>query len=156
MKTRRRNDELKKASKHLFYEIWMLNETSKIGSENTVKNNAYIESFGIHARCVLYFLRDETKKDDMLATDFVENPQEWKEYIREKSEVLSNILKNLNKRVNKELAHLTYARLEVKPEEKGWGRREIAKEINTLFKEFLERVPKERFCNEIIEFEKSI
>ena len=127
----RTNEELKKVSEHLYYEIWMLNETSQLSDSNTVKNNALIESFSIHARVLLDFLyKTQGRPDDTFATDFFDDPQKWQDYIQEKAEVLSEI----KRRVAKEIVHLTYKRLEVTPEEKKWDRPQICEDINEIFK----------------------
>lgn len=143
----RTNEELKAFSEeHLYYEIWMLNETSRLFDSNTVKNNAIIESFGIHARVLLDFLYKTTGlPDDTLAVDFFDDPTEWKKNIEEKSEVLDN----LKTRVGKEIAHLTYKRLEVTPEEKDWDRPQIGEEINEIFKKFLELVSEDKICDKL-------
>ncbi len=41
----RTNEELKKVSEHLLYEIPMLNGTSQLSNSDKVKNNAFVESF---------------------------------------------------------------------------------------------------------------
>jgi len=150
------DDELRKASEHLYYEIWMLNETVKISCpDNPVINNCIIESFGIHARCIRDFLFNTSAgKDDVLAIDYFDNTQEWRQYINKKTAALNKI--NKIRRVNKELVHLTYTRTDIKPDEKGWEKEEIVKEINALFKQFLKRVPKGRICDMLISFEKAI
>ena len=124
----------------------MLNETSRLFDSNTVKNNAIIESFGIHARVLLNFLYKTTgRPDDTLAVNFFDDLTEWENYIEEKSEVL----KKINSRVGKEIAHLTYKRLEVTPEEKEWDRLQICEEINEIFKKFLELVSKDKICDNL-------
>ena len=132
----------------------MLNETAKISCPNNlVANNCIVESFGIHARCICDFLFNTSgKKNYVLATDFFDNPQEWRQTIKNKTPSLNRI----NKRASEELVHLTYTRTDVKPEEKGWKKEEILKEINALFKEFLRKVPKQRICDDLISFEKDI
>lgn len=158
MKTKRSEDLLREASEHLYYEIWMLNRTAPIGCKrdsevNTVINNCIVESFGIHARNLRdFFFNTSGKKDDILAVDFFDDPEEWSKYINRKSDILNEI----NKRVGKELVHLTYTRIGKTPEEKIWQKGEIARDINRLFKDFLKRVPKERICERLILFERRI
>lgn len=158
MRTKRSEDELRQASEHLYYEIWMLNITAGLGFERdaevkTVINNCIVESFGIHARNLRdFFFKTSGKEDDMLAVDFFDDPEEWSKYINKKR----NILNEINRRVGKELVHLTYSRIGKTPEEKIWKKGEIAKDINKLFKRFLKRVPKERICEKLILFERRI
>lgn len=145
----RTNEELKKVSEHLLYEIQMLSGTSQLSDSDKVKNNALLESFSIHARVLLDFLyKTKGQPDDALATDFFDDPLEWQKYIEEKSV----ILKKINTRVGKEIAHLTYKRLEVPPEEKAWDRQPICEEINEIFKKFLEIVSKEKICDKLKRF----
>lgn len=125
----------------------MLNETAKISTDNVIFNNSILESFGIHARCLYNFLFNISGKQNyVLAIDFFDNPTEWSQILTNKPS-LSN---KINKRVSEELVHLTYTRIDVKPEEKGWKRKEILKEINTLFKEFLAKAPEARLSDELI------
>ena len=59
MRRTRTYEELMKASGHLFYEIQMMNETARLNySHGSVENNSIIESFGIHSRVVLQFLKN--------------------------------------------------------------------------------------------------
>lgn len=147
MRAKKSNDELKRVSEHLCYEIWMLNQTAKIGSpDNPIINNCFIESFGIHARCVCNFLFNTSgRKNYVLAIDFFDRPGEWRQYIKQKRSVLNMI----NRRVSEELVHLTYTRTRIKPEEKEWKRARILRKVNALFKDFLERVPRERLCDSL-------
>ena len=140
----RTQQELRDASDHLYYEIWMLTSLAKhmasgITGEGFI-NNAFLESFTIHARGLLYFLYDEKPKpDDVIADDFFPTSQKWKEARPEKTEVLEKV----HKRVGKEVAHLTYARQDVTPEMKKWPFLQIANDIKVSFNEFLRIVPEE-------------
>ena len=153
MRRTRSDGKLRETSKHLYYEIWMLNEIAKISTDNVIFNNSILESFGIHARCLYNFLFNTSGKQNyVLAIDFFDNPTEWSQILTNKPS-LSN---KINKRVSEELVHLTYTRTDVKPEDKKWKREEILKEINALFKQFLLKAPKARLCDELISFGKHI
>ena len=71
----RAQDELRSASDHLHYELWMFSSlahglASGISGQSVI-NNALIESFTIHARILLDFLYAErAKEDDVIAEDF--------------------------------------------------------------------------------------
>ena len=125
----------------------MLNKTASLSdTTDATKNNAYIESFGLHARVLLDFLYNTNgRSDDVLAVDFFDDPTEWIDSIEEKSEILEKV----NPRVGKELAHLTYKRLEVTPEEKEWDRSEICKDINETVKKFLDLVSEEKITDNL-------
>jgi len=104
-----------------------------------VINNALVESFVIHARALLYFLYAESPHpDDVIAEDFLPAPDEWAKIRSPKTE----LPKTTHKSVGKEAAHLTYARLHVTPETKGWAFLQIEEDIGTALSRFLEVVPK--------------
>lgn len=136
-------EKLRKASDHLYYEIWMLKSlaqglASGISGESVI-NNALLESFVIHARALLDFLYTDKPghADDVVAQDFFPTPDQWHKARPGKSQTL----KKVHGRVAKEVAHLTYTRQEVTPEMKGWPFIDIAKEIQIVINEFLRIVP---------------
>ena len=101
--------------------------------------NALLESFVIHVRGLIdFFYIEEPKTDDVIAADFFTEATAWKK-IRPP---LSDSLSTSRKRAHKEIAHLTYARLEVTPETKGWKFVEIANEIRSVMDLFIRNVPK--------------
>jgi len=139
----RTEEELRKASEHLCYEIWMLQAVARellsgrVGQR--VLNNALIESFAIHTRNLLDFLYSGNPwEDDVIAEDFFPPAEDWAKERPEKSELLGKI----HGRVGKEVAHLTYGRLYVTREAKKWDFRTIADDINKTFERFLAIVPK--------------
>lgn len=141
---KRSGEELREASDHLHYEIWMFislaNGLASGISGQGVINNALLESFTIHARLLLDFLYTEKpQKDDVIAQDFFDDPSIWHQVRPLKSEVLRKV----HRRVAKEVAHLTYARQDVTPETKPWPFVEIANEVNEVFSKFLSAAPKE-------------
>jgi hypothetical protein len=73
----RSQDELHSASDHPQYEIWMFTNPShglaSVISDQSVINNALLESYTLHARILLDFLYAERSKgDDVIAEDFFE------------------------------------------------------------------------------------
>ena len=139
-KTRSEN-ELRSASDFLHYEVWMLQalacelSAGKPG-QGPIKN-ALLESFVIHARVLLDFLYAcSPRPDDIIAEDFFPVPDKWREQRRRKTE----LLKTVRRRVGKEAAHLTYARLCVGPDTKGWEYFQIAQDICRVFDQFLAAV----------------
>ncbi len=110
-------------------------------------NNAVLESFTLHARALLDFLYTEKPQaDDEIAEDYFDDPLQWPNARPEETESL----KMIHKRVGKEVAHLTYARLDITPEAKQWPFVQIAYEINIAFSEFLKRVPTDRLSEDWI------
>jgi len=104
--------------------------------------NALLESFVIHFRALLDFFYppENVKKDDVLAGDYFDDSDGWEEIRPQPSKVLNRA----KIRAHKEVAHLTYARLDVTPETKGWAFIEIANEINKLMDVFLKHAPRNR------------
>jgi len=135
----RTQDDLKKASEHLHYELGMLNSVAQAMAMNFVGagvlNNAMLESFTIHVRGLIFFLFPEnTKLDDVLANHYVVDVAAYEAARGPKS----NILKKAQSRAAKEVAHLTYERLKVTAEIKPWAFIEIATEVNRVVKIFLQ------------------
>lgn len=140
---KRTQQELQDASDHLNYEIWMFNSLAHgIGSGIAGQGpfaNALLESFVIHVRAILDFFYNENPKfDDVIAEDYFSSPDEW----RNIRPALSELLRQTKRRAGKEVAHLTYARLDVTPETKPWPFVQIANEISVVIKVFLENVQK--------------
>jgi len=141
----RTESELQEASDHLYYEIWMLTSLAHgigtgIAGQGPIAN-ALLESFVVHVRALMDFLyNDNPKPDDVIAEDYFENAEEW----RKLRPVLSESLKQAKRRAGKEVAHLTYARIEVTPETKPWRFVDIANEIAAVLNTFLGNVPKSK------------
>jgi len=117
-----------------------------------VVNNALLESFAIHARTLLDFLcTDEPRyEDDVVAQDFFATPEQWANARSAETKALERV----HGRVAKEVAHLTYARLDVTPEAKGWPFMDIAKDINTVMDEFLGMLPDDLLGPRWVEYRK--
>jgi hypothetical protein len=102
-------------------------------------HNALLESFIIHVRVLIDFLyAEQPRADDVVAADYFYPSDEWDKLRPLQSETL----KKARIRTHKELAHLTYERLNVTPETKPWAFSEIANEIQKVMRIFLEKVPK--------------
>jgi len=140
-------DELRAASEHLFYEVWMFNTLARalatgVFGDGAV-NNALLESFTVHARVLLDFLfADKPRSDDVVAEDFFLTPERWPTVRGD----MPPLLQAVEARVGKEVAHLTYARLGVTPEKKEWRFIEIAVTLETIISRFVENVPPEHLA----------
>lgn len=144
---KRSEEELKLISEHLWYEVQMLVGLSRYmssgGSDNNLIKNAVLEAYTIHARLILDFLfNKEPQPDDVIAIDFLEDVQEWMNFQNERRQQI----KTIRTRVAKEVAHLTYRRLNVTPDEKPWKYMEITDEIMSMFRLFIDRVPRNYLC----------
>jgi hypothetical protein len=103
--------------------------------------NATLEAFTIHVRVVMEFLYSENpRQDDVVAEDFLPPTVAWSS-VRPR---LTPALSTAKMRAGKEVAHLTYARLLVTPETKPWPFIEIAQDITSAFRVFLQHVPREK------------
>ena len=146
MNRRITQEKLRLVSDHLWYEIWMFRTMALVlfhgflGKRGPI-HNAVLESFGIHVRGLLDFLYAEKPgEDDVVAEHYFSTYQEWHNARPE----ISDYLRKARRRVNKEMAHLTYTRLSVGGEAKGWDVPLLASEIERVLKVFIELVPKDR------------
>ena len=99
-------------------------------------NNAVLESFAIHARSLLDFFYAYGRDDDVIAEHFFSSATEW---INARPPKTREQLKKIKDRVNKEVAHLTYARQNVKS--KKWPYKSIRRDLNRAFSVFLRLIP---------------
>ena len=139
--------DLKAIWEDVVYEIQMLGETGRFLStfkanpsndRDRVTQNAFIESFAIHARGLMAFLYpSDPRPDDVIADDFFDDPFAW----RSKRPPMSEALRRIHPRVGKEIAHLTYSRSAVLPEEKRWPFAQIVVEMGRALQEFLRLLP---------------
>jgi hypothetical protein len=87
--------------------------------EKGVVYNALIESFTIHARALIHFLYPKRKEDsDVLAADFFDDAGAWPKICQQEEPIEFG---RARERVNKEIAHLTYDRQLVTPDNKRWN-----------------------------------
>ena len=117
---------------HLFYEIQMLNETANYQAKDRLENNAFLESFLVHARILINFLRGtDNWLDDIKISDFKDNNG------LQLNSVLVDLDSDLIVKINKHLQHLSKKRAE---EKFGWFKMVIKEKINDKLKEFLNNI----------------
>ena len=138
----RRIEKLRLTSEDLLYEIDMLDFTAKTllrpSTGNSRIRNAVIESFAIHARNLIYFLyADKPKRDELTASKYFARRAEWEDT----RPPITGVLKVAWGRADREIAHLTFGRQKVAPENKGWPIAAIQKDLAAAFRCFLLRVP---------------
>ena len=134
---------LEYSSNHVYYEIdhflWLAEKLDKqilIGAASpedvTKVNNVLIEGFGLHLRNVIDFLypRGSVRPDDIIAADFFA-PRSWDAL---KPAPLSDSLVEARIRSDKEMAHLTTARITGTPPEKQWDFSGIASELKLILR----------------------
>ena len=102
-------------------------------ADDLVVQNALLESFGIHNRCLIDFLwLDRPMKD----TDAIRRlDRGWQ------APEMSERLARVKDRVGTEMVHLSYNRLDVPEDEKGWGVLGIGPEVLSTFGQFALEVP---------------
>lgn len=138
MRPARSKDDLAKIDEHLRYEYSMLVAVAQAIasgiSERGWLTNALLESFVIHLRNLIDFFYPpaSSKPDDVVAGDFFSSSEEW-EQLRP---VMSAALTAARGRANKEISHLTYARLLVTPDAKPWAFLDLAQELGTVMNSF--------------------
>ncbi len=112
----------------------MLHELAEIlpKRQPNAETSALIESFGVHLRNLIHFFYREGRGDDVTAQDFLDAGAAWKP-------TEPAALTNAHRRANKELSHLTRARISGSPPEKAWDTAALLKEIDTVAKEFAAR-----------------
>ena len=137
----RSEDELKRVSHHLHYELWMLSETANALSsgisERGWRLNSLLETFVLHVRAVSdFFYAERKKEDDVLAADFFPDGR-WASLRPNETD----LLKRARNRAHKEIVHLTYERLNVTPETKPWPFLEIVRDVDSVLRVFLENIP---------------
>jgi hypothetical protein len=138
--------QLRAISEHVLYEaemlagVWPALDAGQLQPEyNAVVRNGLVEAFAIHARGLSDFLFSPPKDDDAAAEHFFA-PGAWVEL---RGEQISHELRAVRRRTNKEIAHLTYSRLNVPDASKSWMQQAIVLEIQRVFFRFVEHVDPE-------------
>ncbi|MGD0785047.1 MAG: hypothetical protein ABR969_04465 [Sedimentisphaerales bacterium] len=132
-------EELKGALERLEYEVWMLWSLANIlATDNQGKgviHNALLESFLIHTRILIEFLyKDEPYKDNVRASQYFTPDSPWESIRPPKTELLEKTEKD----AHKQLAHLTYTRLQGKMQ---WPYIKIVNDIKAVLQVFRENLP---------------
>lgn len=140
---RRSQEELKEAlKKHVMYEIemfyWSVSALAKGEANTWGERNSQLETFALHTRNLVHFFYPENARDDdMIAEDFFADPASWRRTVCPSKNFS---LGSASGRVNKEVAHLTYARLGKTDEEWNWRPLEIVQILHPVIQKFLEGV----------------
>jgi hypothetical protein len=138
------DDVLRKASKHVWYEYWMLDSVTRALTSGAIEQpwlrNALLESFVIHYRALYdFFYLPRSKGDDMIAADFFDSPDTWAALRPAATQLMQ-----ARKRAGKEIVHLTYARLDVPADAKHWSFGQLATDLRLVVREFAHHAPSER------------
>ncbi len=126
------------SAEHLYYEVWMLygvTEKLRQGLTDRYLYNALLESFVVHASIILdFFYKPQVKPDDAKAIHYLDSVGEWNALLPS----YAKYFRRFNTKRNKEVIHLSYKRLDVKPEQKYWRVVETTSHIQKLFDKFLD------------------
>ena len=139
-------DKLRAISEHVLYEaemlvgIWPALNAGQFGPDHAnVIRNALVEAFAVHARGLSDFLFSAPQDDDAAAEQFF-GPGEW---VAQRGEDISAELQAVRRRTNKEIAHLTYSRLNVPEASQSWMTQSIVLELQRVFFRFVKHVDPE-------------
>lgn len=136
------------AEEHLEYEVRMLLSAAHGLAQpihSQFEKNAFLECFTIHLRALIDFLWEPAslREDDAIASDFFQFSTDWEDIRPE----FPLILEPARSRTNKEIAHLTYARMAVTPEFKVWNFAKMSAAIVPVLKLFVENADSSRIGN---------
>lgn len=132
---------LKKASEHVYYEVWMFYETLAILTNpiDQLTMNIVLDAFAIHCRNVFDFLypKKTTKPDDIIVTDYISENKQYSKNITKKSE-----LKFVIRKADKQVVHLTYSRNKYNSTTKPWPFADIGRKMWKSLNAFYISMPK--------------
>lgn len=112
---------------HLEYEYRMLWSTASLLSryqdmpalsdDNQDAANSFLESFAVHARNLKEFFFHSPSEDNVRAEHFFSDPEVWK-----KGRLpMPTEIKEIDRLANKQISHLTYARVALNDDERTWN-----------------------------------
>lgn len=147
------NDKAKYLNEHFYYEVDML-IYSVMKLNKTMchsENNLALDSFAIHTRTLYGFFSNAentyNQKDDALAEHFISiSKDQWDELIKSEIEILDKL--EVSYKTNKQVAHLTYKRLEYDKTNKGWEINPIACSILQITLYFIDNIKPEYIPSE--------
>lgn len=144
------DEELREfADEHLYYEIEMalfagplaLRYANPASVEEQVIKNALLESFVTHIRVLKEFFYDERgRPDDVIADDYVDDPEAW----HQARGPLPEVLARAARRTGKGVVHLTRGRVVAHPSEKEWVPAELIQALTGPLQQFVALVPRHR------------
>src|SRR5271169_4802694 len=136
------------SGEHLIHELSMLWELAEVLPQRkpSAETSALVESYGVHLRNLIDFFYREGQGDDVTAWDFMDATTSWMPGNRPPS------LTKAQERANKELSHLTQARISGSPPEKAWDTYGLLKEIAAVAKEFAFKASQKKLHPMVREF----
>jgi hypothetical protein len=132
---------LRAAQEHVPYEIQMLRLTAQalgVSQSNQLIANALLESFAVHLRALndFFWKARQPSYDDVIAQDFMPQGTAW---TSSQPAVIQDAC-GKGGRGNKEVVHLTYARIDKEPPGlKKWDVDSLVSAIGPVIDEFLQK-----------------
>jgi len=152
----KKEDLIEFSGEHLYYEIWMFFSACKLLKKTeagTPLYNALLESAITHASILIEFFYDSSSfPDTARASDYLKYPRAWKRLLPSYEQYFEVI----HSRRNKELAHLSYDRLKVAPENKRWSLSRITNHLKRLVHLFLDNADKELLHSKMYDLRKEM
>lgn len=162
-KTRKNEPERREGLKRLEYEVMMFRRifeefprqqesatsaacvvgANQAGDEGQFTVNVYLESFLVHTRNILCFLRHKDEKgfrrfpDGIYAVDYFADPKEWLKVQVD----IPDFLETTYFRAHTMLAHISLKHMYDKPEAKEWKIADILHNLNPLIQKFYDNLP---------------
>ncbi len=131
------------SEEHLWYEVNMLYGVVDLllkGADDYYVYNSLLEAFVLHASNILdFFYKPPAKPDDARAVHYVRDAEAFKKALPS----FTRKFGGFTRKRNKEVVHLSYTRLYVRPEEKRWGSPKITKDIRKIVDLFLDHADPE-------------
>jgi hypothetical protein len=137
-------EQLREASKHLHYEIELLDYTAKAlaMAKHVQLRNALLESFTIHARALMQvFFSSGGESTDVLALHYFDDAMTWRK--ARGTEPRFDVRGN----VGTQIAHLSYDRLDIGPDAKQWPVSSIHRDLMRVVYAFEAAVPRDRLAD---------
>ncbi|MDP2653242.1 MAG: hypothetical protein Q8Q08_04345 [Candidatus Omnitrophota bacterium] len=132
------------SGEHLYYEISMLYGVSQSlirGTTHLHIYNAMLESFVIHASVIIdFFYKPQSGPEDAKAVHFMSDVKEWRAVLPP----IDKDFRDFQKKRNRHVVHLSYDRLNVRPEDKKWGSPKLTRKIRRIVDLFLEYADPDR------------
>ena len=140
--------DTKGASEHVAYEIRMFFATHGLLIGEAVPpgplHDAVLESFAVHLRNLVEFAFDAPERDDVRAEHYFSDPKTWRELRYGKPDDLDRA----QKQANKQISHLTYARIGA---DKRWYVGGLAFKLHEYIRIFLDNAEEARMGEELLE-----
>ncbi len=144
MVKKRTDEELLKACEHIRYEILMLHHSMfRMADKQFIipDKNSFVESYAIHVRNLVEFLRCKPKGEYVRAEDYLEQKDivEWRTFLSKYAKTFSTI----QEKSAVQLAHLSYDRSNYAGNKKAWEFK-YCRVIDECLVKWLSLVPKSR------------